>query len=132
VTRGPGSNNRAVSNEQAVMAALAARGFEFVDPGAMTVAEQIRSFAEATVIVASHGAALANLAFASPGSTVVELFPAGNAVPDYWKLACGVPGLTYRYLLGLGEDKGADRSRMLVTDIEVDIDALNLLLDQLG
>ena len=132
VTRGTAGNNRAVSNEPAVMAALAERGFEFIDPGAMTVADQIRSFAEASVIVASHGAALANLVFASPGATVVELFPAGNLVPDYWKLACGVPGLAYRYLLGLGEDKGSDRSRMLVTDIEVDIPALERMLDELG
>jgi len=135
VTRGPGSNNRAVSNEDAVMAALAARGFEFVDPAALSVAEQIRTFAEASVIVASHGAALANLVFASPGATVVELFPAGNPVPDYWKLSCGVPGLSYRYLLGRGPDyshSAADRSRMLVADIEVDIDALNRMLDEVG
>jgi len=132
VTRGTAGNNRAVSNEPAVMAALADRGFEFIDPGSMSVGEQIRHFAQASVIVASHGAALANLVFASPGSTVVELFPAGNAVPDYWKLACGVPGLEYRYLPGLGEDKGADRSRMLVTDIEVDVPALIRLLDELG
>lgn len=132
VTRGTSGNNRAVSNEADVIAALQARGFDCVDPGAMTVAEQIRTFAEATIIVATHGAALANLVFASPGSTVIELFPAGNAVPDYWKLSCGVPGLTYRYLLGLGEDKGADRSRMLVSDIEVDLVALNRMLDELG
>jgi capsular polysaccharide biosynthesis protein len=132
VTRGTAGNNRAVTNEPAVMAALAERGFVFVDPGAMSVAEQISSFAEASVIVASHGAALANLVFASPGATVVELFPAGNAVPDYWKLAGGVPGLEYRYLLGVGVDKGSDRSRMLVSDIEVDIPALNRMLDELG
>jgi len=132
VTRGASGNNRAVINEGAVIAALSARGFDIADPGAMSVADQIRTFAEASVIVSAHGAALANLVFASPGATVVELFPAGNLVPDYWKLACGVPGLTYRYQLGVGADRGADRSRMLVSDIEVDVDQLQHLLDALG
>ena len=88
--------------------------------------------AQASVIVSAHGAALANLVFASQGATVVELFPAGNLVPDYWKLATGVPGLTYRYLLGKGADRGVSRSRMLVSDIEVDVPALQRLLDELG
>ena len=132
VTRGASSNNRVVTNEGAVISALTARGFSIVDPGAMSVAEQIRTFAEASVIVSAHGAALANLVFASPGATVVELFPAGNPVPDYWKLAHGVPGLTYRYQFGVGADRGADRSRMLVSDIEVDVDQLQRLLDELA
>jgi capsular polysaccharide biosynthesis protein len=132
VTRGGSANNRAVRNEDAVMAALAARGFEFVDPGAMSVAEQIRCFAEATVIVAPHGAALANLVFASAGATVVELFPAGSVVPDYWKLSGGVPGLDYRYLTGVGRRQSGTRSQMLVSDIEVDLPALESVLDDVS
>ena len=43
-----------------------------------------------------------------------------------------MPGLDYRYLLGVGEDKGTDRSRMLVSDIEVDLPALSRMLDEVG
>jgi len=132
VTRGSAANNRTVANEAAVVALLEARGFEAVDPGGMTVAEQIDAFSRASTIVAPHGAALVNLVFASPGASVVELFPAGCMVPDYWKLASGVPGLEYRYLTGRGEQRPRGRAQMIVSDIEVDLGALGLMLDDLG
>jgi capsular polysaccharide biosynthesis protein len=39
----------------------------------MSVAEQIRTFSRARVIVAAHGAALSNLMFAPPHAIVVEI-----------------------------------------------------------
>jgi capsular polysaccharide biosynthesis protein len=131
VSRGSRRNNRRVLNQDAVMSLLTTRGFVVVDPDALTVAEQIRTFAEASVVVAPHGAALANLVFASPGATVIELFPAGVVVPDYWKLASGVPGLEYRYLAGRGATKPRTRNQMLVSDIDVDIDMLSAMLDEI-
>jgi capsular polysaccharide biosynthesis protein len=113
------------------MAHLAGRGFERVDPGSLPVAEQIRAFAEAAVIVAPHGAALANLTFASPGAAVVELFPAGCLLPDFWRLAGGVPGLRYRYLSAPGGPRRPTRQKAIVRDIEVDVPALDRLLDEL-
>jgi capsular polysaccharide biosynthesis protein len=128
ITRGSGRNNRIVTNEAAVLDALADRGFECIDPGQMSVADQIRSFAQADVIVSPHGSALTNIVFASPGACLIELFPRGHIVPDYWKMACGVPGLEYRYLAGADATDRCDRSRMLVTDVLVDIDALRQTL----
>jgi Capsular polysaccharide biosynthesis protein len=128
VTRGTSANNRAVRNETAVRGLLTARGFEAIDPGALAVREQLAAFAAAEVIVAPHGAALANLAFASPGATVIELFPAGCLLPDYWRLACGVPGLRYRYLSALGPRR--PRAAAIVRDIDVDLAALDDLLDE--
>lgn len=132
VTRGPSANNRTVLNDEEVTALLAERGFVMVDPGSMSVADQIRTFANAEVIVATHGAALANLIFASPGSTVVELFPAGCLLPDYWRLASGVPGLTYRYLGAPGRPPRHGRAELIVRDIEVDVPALARMLDEIG
>lgn len=129
VTRGRSANNRGVINEDAVVETLAARGFDLLDPADVAVEEQIAAFAQASVIVASHGAALANLVFASPGSTVIELFPAGCPVPDYWKLSCAVPGLNYRALVGEGTSRRHGRSRMLVRDITVNVDELARLVD---
>ncbi|MGH8961044.1 MAG: glycosyltransferase family 61 protein [Jatrophihabitantaceae bacterium] len=129
VTRGPSANNRAVVNEDAVLALLAARGFEPVDPGSLSVVQQIRTFATASVIVAPHGAALANLIFTGPGAHVIELFPAGCLLPDYWRLACGVPGLTYRYLSAWGGPARPTRAGTIVRDIEVDLPALASMLD---
>jgi capsular polysaccharide biosynthesis protein len=132
VTRGQQANNRRITNEAAVRVALTDRGFTTIDPGQLTVREQVRAFAEASIIVAPHGAALANLAFASPGAAVIELFPAGFARPDYWKLANGVPGLSYHYLLGAGESRDRGLAGFLVSDIEVDLPALCQMLDALS
>lgn len=131
VTRGPSANNRTVVNDDEVTALLTERGFEMVDPGQLSVADQIRTFATAEVIVATHGAALANLVFASPGSTVIELFPEGCLLPDYWRMASGVPGLTYRYLGRTGPAPRRGRSAAIVRDIDVDVPALTRMLDAL-
>lgn len=130
VTRGASKNNRAVLNEAEVVAALEGRGFECVDPGTLSVDEEIRCFAEADVVVSSHGAALTNIVFCGPGSMVVELFPASHAVATFWKLATTVPGLEYRYLCGIGPEREPDRTKLLVSDITVDIPALLSLVDE--
>ncbi len=130
-TRGALRHNRMVLNEDEVVALLASRGFEVVDPGTMSVAEQVRTFAEADVIVAAHGAALANLPFCSPGATILELFPSASMVPDYWKMASGVIGLEYRYLGGTGPAAATDRAGFLVSDILVDVALLEGMVDEI-
>ncbi len=132
VTRGPSANNRTVVNEAAVLELLTAEGFEAVDPAQLSVAEQIRTFATASIVVAPHGAALANLIFASPDSSVIELFPAGALLPDFWRLACGVPGLRYRYLSAIGGPQHPSRAATIVRDIEVDLDGLAATLAELS
>lgn len=132
ITRGAALNNRAVIDEPGVIEFLAARGFDAVDPGAMSVAEQIRTFAEAALIVAPHGAALANLAFASTGAAVIEMFPAGCLLPDFWRMACGVPGLRYRYLSAPGGPARPTRAATIVSDIAVDLRSLATLIDELS
>jgi capsular polysaccharide biosynthesis protein len=124
LTRGTARHNRRVDNEAEVLDLLEPLGFTCVDAGELSVADQIRTFAEADVIVAPHGAALANLVFCSPGSTLVEIFPAMSFVADYWKMASGVTGLEYRYLTGAGEPVGTTRGEFVVADIQVDIPQL--------
>jgi capsular polysaccharide biosynthesis protein len=131
VTRGPSANNRTVINDVEVQELLGSRGFELVDPGELSVREQIETFATASVIVATHGAALANLVFAPFGTAVVELFPAGCLLPDYWRMACGVPGMRYRYLSAPGGPTHPTRASTIVRDIEVDLAALRAMLDDL-
>jgi hypothetical protein len=131
LTRGTARNNRVVENEAEVLALLEPLGFTSVDPGALSVADQIRTFAEADVIVAPHGAALANLVFCSPGAAVVELFPAMSFVADYWKMASGVTGLEYRYLSGAGTPVGTTRAEFVVADITVDLPRLEAVVGEL-
>lgn len=93
------ANHRRLLNEDEIMTKLAAIGFTAVDPGALSVKEQIGLFGSAKFIIAPHGAGLANLAFCSPGTKVVELFSPAY-VPGYYWLLSNHFGLDYYYLIG--------------------------------
>jgi hypothetical protein len=130
VSRGPSLNNRSVVNEDALVAMLRGRGFTHVDPGSMTVAEQMAVFAGASTIVVPHGAGATNILFAGPGTRVIELFPDGPQLQtSYWRMAHAIPGIDYRYLAGSTDVSRGGLSGTLVRDMVVDLDALQTLLD---
>jgi len=128
VTRGAAPHTRILLDEAEVLASLDRFGFERIDPGAMSVVEQIRAFAEAELILAPHGAALANLAFAGAGATVVELFAPDFVQGCYWKLATTVPGLRYRYLVGEGRAGRFREGLGVSSDIRIDVRSLNSVI----
>ncbi|WP_419825229.1 glycosyltransferase family 61 protein [Sphingomonas sp.] len=77
VSRQDAGTRRRMDNEQMLCEALGTAGFEIVTAGSLPVAAQIALFCEAELIVAPHGAALANLAFVDDGvdgPAVIELF----------------------------------------------------------
>ena len=131
VTRGTTRHTRRVDNEAELIAALEPLGFESIDPGALSPAEQVRAFAEAEYIVGPHGAGLTNLAFASPGASVVELFARDYVNECFWALATTVAGLRYRYLVGDGSPIRSRRNRGVASDITVDPEAVLCLLHDL-
>lgn len=71
VTRAGAS--RSLANETAISAALFRLGFLAVDPGSLSIAQQMTLFRGASIIVGSHGAGLANLAWCAPRSAVIEI-----------------------------------------------------------
>ena len=86
VTRGS-ARLRRLLNEQAVVAALSAAGFETFQPASGNHHEQVEMFRNADVVVAVHGAALTNLLFCRPGTLVVELFAQDHVKSTYLWLA---------------------------------------------
>ena len=134
VTRGSRPHSRIITNEFDVQRMLVDRGFETIDCGALSVAQQVRLFAEAELVVAPHGAALSNLVFASPGASVVELFAPDYVFLCFWMLANRIDGLTYNYLVGEGNPpKWRERMMKGVTsDITVDVQKLARLVDGLA
>lgn len=68
-----GAARRVIVNEAELAKALASLGFHEIVPSELTVREQIAAFSAAQVVVAAHGAALANLVFAPSDVLVVEL-----------------------------------------------------------
>jgi hypothetical protein len=93
------ATRRRVSNEEEIIAALVPLGFRVITPGNMTVAEQIRAFSAARVIVAPHGAALANLVFAPAGTLVVELVSEALLHMNDFRVLAGQMGLPIRTLV---------------------------------
>ncbi len=65
--------HRCLVNEDDLVAALARYDFVPVRLEELSLAQQISLFANAHIIVAPHGAGLANLVYASPGCTLIEL-----------------------------------------------------------
>lgn len=93
---------RRVANEAALMPVLEHFNIEPVQPETLGFLEQVALFARAELIVAPHGAALANLVFSPPSTAVVELFSPAYVNVCFWALA-QLGGLRYAYLEGEGE-----------------------------
>ena len=86
---------RSICNEAAVNRVLSDKGFQLVTLEELSLGEQIRLFFHAKVVVAVHGAGLANVVFCKPGTRVVELMPSAWAMPCYWSISRHV-GLDYK------------------------------------
>ena len=67
----PGAKTRKIINSDELLLAL--KGWETVELESMTIKEQMKTFAEASHIVAAHGAGLTNLLWCNPGTKVVEI-----------------------------------------------------------
>ncbi len=132
ITRGAQRHSRSIVNEAQVRDVLDQFGFRAVDPGTLSVSEQIELFRSAAVIVSPHGAALANLVFASPGAAVLELFPPDYINTCYYGLLAHLPEVRYRYLIGKGpQSQPGDKLWGIASDITVDVEALRSVLKEL-
>jgi capsular polysaccharide biosynthesis protein len=101
------AGGRRVVNEKEIAALLRDHGFETVRLEGISIREQAGLFSDAELIVAPHGAGLANLVFCEPGTAVVELFGDRYINDCYWGLSCQL-GLRYFYLQGKSADSPDD------------------------
>jgi len=88
---------RRIANEKEISEALRQHDFEILEAEALSFREQVDLFANASVIVAPHGAALANIVFCQPGTRVLEISTRAGYRDWYWQLAA-VAGLSYEVL----------------------------------
>lgn len=66
---------RTLKNSKEVRSFFKIHGWEILDPGALTLDEQIAIMQQARAVVSVHGAALTNLLWAPEGTHVLELMP---------------------------------------------------------
>lgn len=132
VSRGTAERTRRIVNEEEVVGMLAALDVETMRPEKLGVKEQIRMFSEAELIISPHGAAMANLMFCEPGTTVIEMLAPNNVNPATWKDCCQL-NLEYFYLIGEGGTPRPEGDMDHVTaDIKVDVNKLKTVLDMAG
>ncbi len=93
---------RKVENESDIENLLYQYGFESIDPADYSIQEQVRLFSEAEILIAPHGAALANIVFCQPGTKVVELIHPKAVNLMFWTLSETI-GLDYHYFLAEGD-----------------------------
>ena len=123
VERGASKRRRLV-NEDRVLNVLTPYGFRPVTMDGRTVADQAALFAGARCVVAPHGAALTNVVFAQPSTSVLELLAANAPACLYAVLARHV-GLRYDVLVG-SEARPPRRLRTFIGDADLVIDAKRL------
>jgi capsular polysaccharide biosynthesis protein len=115
---------RAVSNyDELKRSILERRGFVPVELESLTLAQQVDMFAKADVVLAEHGAGLANIAFMRPGAYVIEAFPepiASRAVYRYLAAHCRLNYLCCSFATQAGWRWDQD-------NVEVPIDAYEYL-----
>lgn len=97
-----GSERRPLLNEAEVEALLSMHGFQTVQLDGLAVRDQVLLFAEASHIVAPHGAGLTNLLFCTPGTAVLELLPS-NYVNWCFRRLASLRQLHYGCLVGEAE-----------------------------
>lgn len=99
---------RSVTNDRELFDQLASRGFTQVDLERLSVAEQALLFNEAEVVVAPHGAGLANLVFGSRLKLVELMHP--HLVRSYFYHIAGDWGFDYRLVMGTTAANGREPS----------------------
>jgi Glycosyltransferase 61 len=108
-----GAAVRRIANEKEISEALRQHDFEVLEAETLSFREQADLSANASMIIAPHGAALANIVFCQPGTRVVEITTRAGYRDWYWQLAA-VAGLAYEVLeakpakSSLGPSENAD------------------------
>ena len=122
------TTRRPLVNESAVIDEMRRRGFEILEPGCLSMRDQIRTFREADFVVGPHGAGMTNIVFCEPGTIVYELLPA------YYTNACfAALGLTcqLRYWTDGFESQLSDDPDLSNRPWTLDMDILRRRLDEI-
>lgn len=123
---------RRILNEANLTAALDEAGFSMIELDSVPWSEQVRLFSNATVVLAPHGAALANIAFCRPNTLVAEIGTRAGYLDFYLRLAAS-GSLCYRFVEARPrmEKRAASRRAFENEDMIVDEEALKNFLHDL-
>lgn len=80
------ASRRKVVNEEMLIESLALEGFSIIDCEKFSVAQMVDMMSYAHVVVGPHGAGMANIAFCSRGTYIIEFYSA-HLSQEYWLFA---------------------------------------------
>jgi len=117
ISRGNSSNRKCV-NENAVTTMLIRHGFSILYPGELTFSEQVEAFSAAKFIVGPSGAAMFNVVFCQPGTSVIDIESQRSWTYAHCSFFSSL-GLKYGVFWGQAVD-----NRSTHAPYELDVDAL--------
>lgn len=93
------NGRRGLENNTELSNVFLQHGFSVVDPGTMSVREQVALFSQAVAIAGVHGSGLANILFAPASCRILEIFSSDWLSPCYHYLAA-LRGQQYDHCIG--------------------------------
>jgi hypothetical protein len=120
---------RNVTNDNELLTLAKGYGFQEYLLSQMPFAEQAKLFASAEVILAPHGAGLANLVFCKEKTKVIEFFAGGYVKPTYYNLARKTD-LEYYFLVFGSPSEASDTKGGVPLNITVDLKEIRQMLDK--
>jgi capsular polysaccharide biosynthesis protein len=130
LTRGTTPRTRRYVQEPELWPHLEQRGFTRLDPGTLTVQEQIDVFSRAEVIVSPHGAGLTNVTFSPHGVQVLELFASTYVHIGLWSI-CKALDADYRYLVADGPGSPQGPNAGTLDDVSIPVQRVLSGLDEM-
>jgi capsular polysaccharide biosynthesis protein len=119
---------RVMVNEAELAAALEDLGFRVIVPSELSAREQIAAFSSSRVIIAAHGAALANLVFAPAGAFVIELASAAIMHMSTFRHLTGTLGQRLETIVSDDYDVTRPEPNASHLDYRVDVDEVLAVL----
>ena len=113
-------------NEDDVQKCFKKHGFHTIYLENHSIFEQIRYISEAKVIAATFGAGLTNMLWMKPGTKIVEMRMKDDPVNDHFENLAAVLDIGYHTT-----ENNTTSREVITTDFEIDIDALDAVLEQL-
>jgi len=97
-------NRRHILNEDTLMKTIEPLGFRKIHMEDLKVADQIRLFSEADIILAPHGSALSYITFCNPGTTLIEILDLPPTKLRHYSHICWALGLEYHRFQNVQRD----------------------------